>query len=316
MDLSICILTHHQPKILPRCVLSCITEIERAHVSGEIIVIDNASTDGSPQTVIGLSPPVRVIRNDENLGFSTANNRAIRASHGRNVLILNDDAVLQPGSLALMLDVLESNPNIAAVGPNLVNPDGSAQTNYTNRRFPRWRGLVVGFMRLEPWFEKHAFTRDLFTQARDPGISGETGYVAAACLLARRRALEGVGLFDEAFYYWFEDADLCYRLKRSGWLIVYVAEARVTHYGSASTHRFTQLEKSAITFRSMMYFFRKHWSPGRYLFFSGTVALALFLRIPVLVLVEVVRRASRRRPPDDSLRASLRALRWLLLERT
>ena len=316
MDLSICILTHHQPGLLPQCVLSCITEIERARISGEIIVIDNASTDGSPQMVAALSPMVRVIRNEENLGFSAANNRAIRGSQGRNVLILNDDAVLQPGSLALMIETLESKPSVAAVGPNLLNPDGSAQTNYTNRRFPRWRSLVLGFMRLEPWLEKHAVSRDLLTQARDPAVTGETDYVAAACLLARRQALRAVGLFDEAFYYWFEDADLCYRLRRAGWSIVYISEARVTHYGSASTRRFTELEKSTISFRSMMYFFRKHWSPGRYFLFRLTVAGALFLRLPFLVLAEILRRASRRRPSDDSLRASLRALYWLLLERT
>ena len=103
MELSVCILTHDQPELLPHCVGACISEIAKAQIAAEIIIIDNASSDAYSAKLAGRSPLIRVIRNEQNLGFSAANNVAIRSTTGRYILILNDDAVLGPGSLALML---------------------------------------------------------------------------------------------------------------------------------------------------------------------------------------------------------------------
>lgn len=110
MDLSVCILTRSQPVLLTQCVAACVSEIERARLTAEIIVIDNASADRYPDSLAASTPLVRVIRNEENLGFAAANNKAIRMSSGRDVLILNDDAILQEGSLKLMIEALDSIP--------------------------------------------------------------------------------------------------------------------------------------------------------------------------------------------------------------
>src|SRR5215831_6261157 len=114
MDVSICILTHSQPVLLPQCVAACLGEIQRTGVAAEIIIVDNATRDAYPSRLVCVSPIVRVIRNEQNLGFSAANNEAIRASRGRYVLILNDDALLGKGSLQLMFDRLDSSPTVAA----------------------------------------------------------------------------------------------------------------------------------------------------------------------------------------------------------
>jgi GT2 family glycosyltransferase len=124
MKLSICILTHSQPELLPMCVAACFAEIARAGITGEVTILDNASVDGSPERVAKLFPTVRIIRNDRNLGFSAANNMGIRRSQGQYVLILNDDAIFQEDSLWRMLRALESNSRIGAVGPKLINRDG------------------------------------------------------------------------------------------------------------------------------------------------------------------------------------------------
>ncbi len=313
-DLSICILTRNQPELLRLCVASCISEIERAGITGEVIIIDNASADGSPQRVAHLFPTVRIIRNEENLGFAAANNKAIRVSRGGFVLLLNDDAVLQQGSLELMLQKLESNPKIGALGPKLLNPDGSAQSRYTNRRFPQLRDVLFLVLHLEEIFEKKAFTRDLFTPFRDSELSGETDHIAGACLMARREALDAVGLFDEGFYYWFEDTDLCYRLKKAGWRIAYLAEARVTHYGSASLNKLPQLDRSAMFLRSQMYFFKRHSSPPRYFLLRLTLASVLCLRLPLFILFRICRSGWNRREWSDSMRAFLSAVRLLVFE--
>src|SRR5579885_2303062 len=123
MDLSICILTHNQPELLPLCVASCFDEIKREGITGEVIVIYISYAKRYTEKLRETYPQVRIIRNEQNLGFSAGNNIGIRASQGRYMLILNDDAILQPGSLGLMLRRMESNPKIGAVGPKLLNPD-------------------------------------------------------------------------------------------------------------------------------------------------------------------------------------------------
>src|SRR5437667_12403698 len=99
--------------------------------------------------------------------------------------------------------------------------------------------------------ERSAFTRDLFTHNRGADVSGEAEHIAGACLLARREALEGIGLFDERFRYWFEDCDLCYRLRKAGWDLIYLREAQVVHYSSASLGKLTRLERDTMCFTSM-----------------------------------------------------------------
>src|SRR5580698_3686893 len=119
MDLSICILTYNQPKLLPECVEACLREITRSRIVAEIIIIDNASADRYPEAAARAFPSTRVLRNERNLGFSEANNHAIQDSTGRLVLVLNDDAILLPNSLRLMTAKLDSDPAIGAVGPKL-----------------------------------------------------------------------------------------------------------------------------------------------------------------------------------------------------
>jgi N-acetylglucosaminyl-diphospho-decaprenol L-rhamnosyltransferase len=310
VDLSICIITHNQPALLGRCVAACIGEIGRSQLGAEIIIVDNASDDAYPQRLACVSPIIRIIRNDRNLGFSAANNQAIRASHGRCVLILNDDTALQADSLALMLGMLDSDRRAGAVGPRLLNLDGSLQRGFTNRRFPHLRGVLCQTLGLEGLLERNRFTRDVLTMCRSSERTDETGHVAGACLLARRKALDAIGLFDEGFQYWFEDVDLCYRLKEAGWRVIYVAEARVTHYKSSSFKELTASAINAIYFRSLRYYFRKHSGSLKYLLVRSVLALVIFLRMSGGILYKAGRRSfSEQRA---SIGRSLRVV-WSLL---
>jgi GT2 family glycosyltransferase len=284
MDLSISILTRNQPDLLPRCVASCIAEIQRAGVSSEIIIVDNASTDAYPQRLAHVSPMIRIIRNEENLGFGIANNKAILVSRGRYVLILNDDAILSEDSLSLMLEALDSSPRVAAVGPKFVNPDGSVQSHFTNARFPHLRDIVCQILMLEPLLERNEWTRNALTVCRDPEQSAEAEHVAGACLLVRREALDAIGLFDEGFYYFFEDLDLCRRLIKAGWAVVYLAAARVVHYGSASFRQLSSSDKGATYFKSLLYYFKKHSSVPKYILVRLTLGLTLKTRASLKLL--------------------------------
>jgi hypothetical protein len=287
MDLSICILTWNQPELLPRCVASCLAEIEREGLAAEIILIDNASGDGSPQRAANLSPLVRLVRNERNLGFSQANNIAIRMSQGKYVLILNDDTEFHPGALGVLVRAMDGDPHIGAVGPKFLNPDGSLQRANAPKRLPRLRGMVSEMLNLDYVLEKFALTRDLLTNRRDPERSGDAEQIDGACLLARREALDVVGLFDEGFYFLFEDSDLCYRLKKAGWRLWYSPEAQVTHYGGASFKKVARSRRSAMFFEGLIRYFKKHSSPGRFLLFRLTLAAALCLKVPLAVLLSM-----------------------------
>jgi len=311
MDLSVCILTHHQPELLPRCVEHSLTEIERAGLTGEVIVIDNASFDGSPQAAAARFGGVRVLRNEKNLGFSAANYRAIRISTGRHLLILNDDAILEKDSVRLMVEKLDSDPRIAAVGPKLLNPDGSVQRGFTNRSFPHLRGVLAQILLVEEFLERRSWTRKL-TMSRDPDLAGDTEHLAGACLLVRRAALDSVGTFDEAFHYWFEDTDLCHRLKDAGWRLVYVPQARVTHYGSASLGRLTLSDRNTIYFDSLKRYFRKHSSSWHYQLVRLAVAAAVLTRATGAVLYSLSRGTSTRDRRRETVQRSLRVVRSML----
>jgi N-acetylglucosaminyl-diphospho-decaprenol L-rhamnosyltransferase len=309
MDLSICILTHNQPTLLPECVEACLSEIASSRVAAEIIVVDNASSDAYPTKLAGLSPLIRIICNEKNLSFSVANNIAIRSGNGRYVLILNDDAVLQEGSLSLMLRKMDSNPRIGAVGPKLLNPDGSLQEHFTNRRFPHVRGIMLSFLGIERRLATSPFWRDLLTLDQEPQHSGETDHVAGACLLARRAALEDVNLFDEKFHYWFEDTDLCYRLKRVGWMIIYLAEAPVVHYGSASLNKINDSERTTMFLRSLMLFYSKNERPWKRLLLRFSLMLTLACRACRIALRNLTVDASKRKDCKSRLRACFGLMR-------
>lgn len=312
IHLSICILTRHQPDLLPRCVASCLAEIERAGITSEIIVIDNASCDGSPQKVANLSPLLRIVRNEENLGFSKANNIGIRMSRGKYVLILNDDTEFRPGALGLLVRLMDADPHLGAVGPKLINPDGSLQRSNAPKRFPRLRGIVSGLLNLDFILEKFSATRDLLTNRRDPGRGGDVEQIDAACFLARREALDAVGLFDEGFYFFFEDTDLCYRLKNAGWRLLYTPEVQVIHYGAASFKKVLRSQRAAMYFDGLIRYFRKHSSPRRFLLLKLTLAFTLGLRIPMAVLLSLSPWRGVRQEWKGTAQMHLKILRSLL----
>jgi hypothetical protein len=312
MDLSICILTWNQPDLLPRCVASCVVEIERERLAAEIILIDNGSPDGSPQKVANLSPLVRLVRNEKHLGFSQANNIAIRMSRGKYVLILNDDTEFRPGSLGRLLRVMDADPRIGAVGPKFLNPDGSLQRANAPKRLPRLRGMVSELLNLDYALEKFPLTRDLLTNRRDPERGGDAEQIDGACLLARRQALDAVGLFDEGFYFLFEDSDLCYRLKKAGWRLWYCPEGQVIHHGAASFKKVRRAQRAAMYFEGLICYSRKHSSPGRFLLFRLTLAVTLCLKMLLAVLLSLSPRSEVRRKWKGTVPMYSKILRSLL----
>lgn len=314
LEVSICILTYSQPELLPKCVAACLSEIERARLEAEIIIIDNASRDGYPAKLAGAHPQVTVIRTEQPLGFSAGNNRAIRESRSRFVLVLNDDAVLGDCSLGLMMRALEARPDVAMVGPKLLNPDGTLQTNFTNLRASTLPTLAASVLCSPELLGRWRPTRRIFTQLKDDNQSGTADELAGACLLVRREALDAVGFFDENFFYWWEDKDLCWRMSKAGWKLLYLAEAAIVHYRSASTGKIEIIQRSVILYRSQMYFLKKHLSPVRYRLAKAVLSIAFLLRAPLVFAYRLVRKKGDVAEATTSAIASLTVARWLFSE--
>jgi len=221
-----------------------------------IVVVDNASGDGTVEMVQGEFPEVHLIANQCNLGYAAANNQAIRAGRAPFILLLNPDTVVQDGAFEALLQAFEENLRVGAVGAQLVLPDGSIQRSC--RSFPEPRALLTDALGLWRLFPQSAFWGRYRMTYWDHDSPQEVDQPMASALAIRRSALEEVGLFDEGFPLYFNDVDLCYRLKQAEWRIVFQPKAKVTHHHGQSTG---QIRAAALieSHRSLIHFYAKHY---------------------------------------------------------
>lgn len=202
----------------------------------EVIVIDNASADGSADMVAREFPAVLLVRNPENAGFARACNQGLRLARGSFVLLLNSDTEVAPDAIARLLAFLGEHPDYAAAAPLLHSPDGRVQPSL--KRFPTLATALWFATPLERWFPDSRELRRYFMRDADQERSADVDQPPAACLLVRRSALDAVGLFDEQLWLFYNDVDLSKRMARAGLRTRYVAEARVLHHEGASTSKF------------------------------------------------------------------------------
>jgi len=246
-----------------------IASVAAASPTTETIVVDNASSDGSAAMVRGEFPRVQLIASPENVGFSRANNAAIARAQAPLVLFLNSDAELKPGCLEALVGVLDARPEVGAVGPRTVDGTGTLQASFGPALTPwnEWgqRRLVRGLRRRAPW----ALARIDQLASREH----EPGWVSGSCLLARRQALQAIGGFDEGFFLYEEDVDLCLRLRAAGWRILFTPAAEVIHREGRSVSQLPDRARAEYD-RSHLRYYRKH--NGRLATLGLRAYLALF----------------------------------------
>src|ERR1700722_13610608 len=202
-------------------------------LSGQrVIVVDNASSDSSAAMVRAEFPAVELIANTDNRGFAAACNQGIAASTEEFILILNPDTLATPAALQALLDVMRAEPHAGACGPRIVNPDGSLQPSC--RRFPTLPRLLLDEFGLGKLFPRSKFFGDYRMTWWAHDQLREVDQLMGAALLLRRAALEQVGTFDERFFMYFEEVDLCLRLRDAGWKVLFVPAAKVIHHGGQS----------------------------------------------------------------------------------
>lgn len=220
----------------------------------EIIVIDNGSRDSSLDAVRDGDAEAICIETGGNLGFARANNLGINNARGEFVLLLNSDAKIVNGSLGRMLEYIQNRPDVGAMGPRQVDGDGKLQLSWG--QFPTL--ISEAFRKL---IHRRLSMNDLsirdYIEERYAG-SNEVDWVSGSCLMARKKALTDAGLLDEFFFMYFEDIDLCRRVKESGWKIHYSSDITIVHFGGVSAKK--NILRVLVEYRrSQIYFTRKYY---------------------------------------------------------
>jgi hypothetical protein len=223
----------------------------------EVIVIDNASQDGSVEAIRAEFPQVRLIENAENAGFAKANNQGIRIARGRYVLLLNSDTIVERDTLETMLSFMDGHPEVGASGCKVVLPDGSLD-KACRRGFPTPANSFYYAFGIAKLFPNHPRFNGYQLGHLDPDRDYPVDCLVGAFMLVRRETIEQVGGLDEQFFMYGEDIDWCYRIKLAGWRIHYYPYARIIHYKGASSRK--KPFKILYEFhRAMWLFHRKHY---------------------------------------------------------
>lgn len=274
MKLSIVIVNYNVKLLLEQCLLSCERAIDQVDGACELFVVDNDSDDGSVDYLKPRFPNVHVIANCDNVGFSTANNQALRLATGEFQLLLNPDTLVAEDTFARIIAFMEATPNAGAVGAKMIDTYGRFHPE-SKRSFPTpWNSLckMFGLSKLLP--NSPTFAR-YHLRYLDRDAIHDVDVLCGAFMMMRRGALQKSGLLDEAFFMYGEDIDLSYRIQLAGYRNYY-HPAPILHYKGESTKK-NSMHYVRMFYGAMLIFFRKHY-PHYNLLFTLIIRFAIFLR--------------------------------------
>lgn len=278
--------------------LDCLRVLETAleGIESEVIVVDNASSDGSAAAVGAAFPGVRVIASATNSGFAAANNQAMAVARGEFFLLLNSDAFPEPGAIKALLSYMRENPKTGVAGPRTHNADGTLQLSCFRLPSPKY-----------VWLE-NLWLSDGYRRWPHDAVR-RVDFVIGACMLVRREVYEKVGGFDERFFMYSEEADWQRRIHDAGWEIVFVPESRITHLGGASGANSRALINRHF-FDSLDAYVKKHHGVAGLVSLRAGMAVGCFLRAILWGMKAVL---PRRR---EKALAKVRLHSWLFVRQT
>lgn len=254
MDLSIIIVSYNSKQFIQGCISSLFNSAP--HLAWEIIVIDNASQDASADLVRKEFPEIKLISNLRNLGYAKACNLGIKEAKGRYFFILNPDTKLSAGSLEAMVRFMDENPRCGILGPKLL--DGGGRAEFSCRAFPSYSAAFFNRYSLLTRIFPHSKYANRYLKTNCPHDTIiEVDWVSGAAMLIRKECLNQAGNFDEGFFMYCEDVDLCKRAKDKGWQVLYYPSLELTHIIGGSIRRTSPL---AIIWhhQSMWRYYKKH----------------------------------------------------------
>ena len=264
MDLSVIIVSWNVRDLLRQCLRSISSEQSAVNIQQspvhrlrltEILVVDNASADGTVEMLHAEFPDVRVIPNSNNAGFTRGNNQALAVAQGRYLFLLNPDTELRLGALQALIDYADAHPRAGIIGPRLFYGDGAPQSS--RRRLPTLATAFLESTKLQQWFPRNRALTRYYMLDKPDDATQEVDWVNGAAMFVRREVYDQIGGLDEAFFMYSEELDWCYRAKRAGWQIVYLPTAQVTHYEGKSSEQVVA-SRDVYFHSSKIRFFRKY----------------------------------------------------------
>jgi N-acetylglucosaminyl-diphospho-decaprenol L-rhamnosyltransferase len=291
-DVSIVMVNYNQKEYTAQCLDSIYQNLPQTRL--ELVLVDNASKDGSADWLAAYYPQVKLVRSAVNAGIAGGNNLGIRNSSGRFILLLNNDTLVTPGSIDHALEYLEAHPEAAGVGGNLLNEDGSFQSSYCDFH-SLWQAFLI-FTRLgmlvRPYYPSHPPSQTI----------QDVDWMSTAYMLFRRDAIEAIGLVDDEYFIYSDETDLQFRLQQKGWKITYLPELDTVHFGSKSLNPW---RRRRLVYRGYLLYFHKHRGKLQTLLLRIFFCLVCLFKLPYWYLAWLLPKWRRRAGDEISSNQSI-----------
>jgi GT2 family glycosyltransferase len=274
--ISICIVTLNAKDLLKDC-LESIKKTTRSPF--EIIIVDNGSRDGTSELIQEDYSSVRLLANTRNLGYSLPMNQAIKVANGEHLLLLNPDTKLLPGTIDTLSAFLEDHPEVGICGPKVLNTDKTLQKPCRRGESRPW-AVISYFSGLTKLFPDSPIFSEYLMSYRDEDSTHPVAGVSGSCMMVRREVIDSIGLLDEQFFAYQEDADFCRRARYAGWLVYYVPDSKIIHYGSQGGSHVDPVQSISAWHKSYYLYYKKNLAadyPGILNWFFYTLMLVKYV---------------------------------------
>jgi hypothetical protein len=285
IDISVCVVTYRAKDLLRECLKSLYA---RTHASIEVIVVDNGSQDGTIHMLEAEFPGVRCMENESNLGFTAPMNQALKQASGRYLLQLNPDTLILPEALDRLVSFLESNPEVGICGPKVLNRDGSLQKPCRRGESTPW-AVITYFSGLSRLFPRSKRFGQYLMSYMDENTAHPVAGVSGSCMLIRKEVIDQIGYLDERFFAWQEDADYCFRARQAGWLVYFVPEAEIIHYGGLGGSRVQPYRSIYEWHRSYYRYYRKNLAKDYFFLFNWLYYALMALKLAITLVINLFR---------------------------
>lgn len=306
LEVSVVIVSWNARTHLFRCLKTLRSEL--AHLSAEVIVVDNASDDGSQNMVRESYPEVRLLVNDRNLGFSRANNIGIRETGGEYLVLVNSDVEVLGGCVESMLRYMRAHCDVGLLGPQILDSQGRVQRSCMG--LPTIWNLTCRALALDSVFNKRKTFSSYMMNYQDPNVKQSVDIINGCFWMIRRDAVQQVGLLDERFFIYAEDKDWCKRFGERGWKVVYYPEAKAIHYGGASSSNAPVRFYLEMQIANLKYW-EKHYGKAKRSLYLAVIFLHHAIRAVGCAARQVVRQSSSEENALK-LKRNIAVLRWVL----